>query len=408
MNNYINVYEELKYLLNSLENFNKKKIPLCAAETYVSPFVKNILSSEFEGKYCMGNKNYDENEDFIGSNYIHKLFELLSYECRVLFGAEYSDARTLTGMNCNAVVISSLLKRGSHILLTTHEQGGHSSIPILLSLSGITFDEMPYDYAKYTIDYNKLNVLLSEKKYDALYFAQSDLLQAVDLSKIHENNMLIILDATQTLGMIASKVHPNPLSIKDNLVLIGGTHKTLPGPTCGLILTNNSDYINALDKSIGPKILRNVQPNNIAALLLSLLEQEKFGKDYQEKTMENANYLGKELEKCGYTVAKINQNRYTETHQLFLLTSEDEMNTIYNNARNFGITLNKKVKPLFGGFGIRIGVQEITRYGWDKKQLRQLANLLSEIKKPIPNDSVIVKLINYLNCFKNNNYSFLS
>lgn len=30
---------------------NKNCIPLCAAETYISEFVKQPLNSEFEGKY---------------------------------------------------------------------------------------------------------------------------------------------------------------------------------------------------------------------------------------------------------------------------------------------------------------------------------------------------------------------
>lgn len=398
------VYNEYLKLTKEYSEFNKRKIPLCAAETYVSDFVKSGLTSEFEGKYCMGNKNYDENNDFIGSHYIHSLFDLISKECKKLFGAKYADARTLSGMNCMAVTINSIFKRGMKVLLTTSEQGGHASIPILLGLNDISYDEIPYDYQKKDIDYEKLNQVLEDHNYDGIIFAQSDLLNSVDLDKVKNDNIPIIYDATQTFGMIAAGVHKNPLCSKNNVILIGGTHKTLPGPTSGLVLTNNDQYIDKLDISISPKILRNVQPNNIASLLLSLIEIEHIGYEYESKIIKNANFLGSELEKRGLKIVKISNNYYSNTHQLFLVCeNEEQMNLIYNNAKKFDITINKKIKKLFDGYGIRIGVQEITRYGWTNKDLQILADIIYELTKN-NFDLLVNKKIQYLYNKKTNKY----
>ena len=41
---YINLYKKMKYN-------DRNCIPLCAAETYISEFVKQPLNSAFEGKY---------------------------------------------------------------------------------------------------------------------------------------------------------------------------------------------------------------------------------------------------------------------------------------------------------------------------------------------------------------------
>ena len=401
-----NIYHKYLRLLEEYKKFNKYKIPLCAAETVISDFVRTGLSSEFEGKYCMGNRNYNENDDFIGSKYIHQLFTLVTLQCKKLFNAKYADARTLSGMNCMAVVISSILKRGMKVLLTTSEQGGHSSIPILLGLNGIIFDEIPYDYLNKDIDYNQLNDILKQRKYDALIFAQSDLLIPVDVDKIIDISTPIIYDATQTFGMIASKIHKNPLNNKKNILLIGGTHKTLPGPTSGLILTNNDEFIKKLDISIGPQILRNVQPNNIASVLLSLIEIEQIGYEYESKIVENANFLGNELVKKGLNISKNINNNYSDTHQLFIICeNENQMNLIYNNARQYGITLNKKIKKLFDGFGIRLGVQEITRYGWTDDDLIVLAEIIYQLTLPNPSPSIINK-INYFSNHKINKYVF--
>ena len=66
-------YNELKQLYKKFEKFNEEKVPLCAAETYISDFVRQGLSSDFEGKYIQGYKNRIIEKDNIGSNYIYEL-----------------------------------------------------------------------------------------------------------------------------------------------------------------------------------------------------------------------------------------------------------------------------------------------------------------------------------------------
>ena len=401
------VYEKYLDLLRELNEFNKDKIPLCAAETYSSDFVKSALSSDFEGKYCMQHLNYVPENDFIGSEYVHRLYDLLTEQCRRTFNSRYADARTLSGMNCIAIVINSLIPSGSKVLLTTGAQGGHPSVPLLLRLAGIDYDEVPYDYQKSDIDYDALNSLLSAGKDSALIIAQSDVLIPADVSKINPGETLIVYDATQTFGMIAARIHKNPLEFQENLILIGGTHKTLPGPTCGLILLNNENIIRRIDDLVSPSYLRNVQPNNIAAVLLALLEQEKFGFEYQKKTVENANILGKNLEKLGFNVKKINEKEYTRTHQIFILTTKEEKELIVRNANRFGITLNGKEKKLFNGNGIRFGLQEVTRYGWDKEDMDLVSELIAEIAKGSPDTEFIKAAKMVLSRKKQSVYSFL-
>lgn len=401
------IYNEYLNLIQELKEFNKDKIPLCAAETYSSEFVKSALSSEFEGKYCMQHLNYVPENDFIGSEYVHRLYDLLTEQCKLTFNSQYADARTLSGMNCISIVINCLIPKGSKVLLTTGAQGGHPSVPLLLNLAGIDYDEVPYDYDESDIDYVSLNNLMLDEKYSALIIAQSDVLNPADASRIAHCGKLIVYDATQTFGMIAAHIHKNPLDYHDNLILIGGTHKTLPGPTCGLILLNNEEIIRKIDNLISPSYLRNAQPNNIAALLLALLEQEKFGFEYQKKTVENANILGEKLEKLGFNVKKIGENEYTRTHQIFILTTQEKKELIVKNANRFGITLNGKEKKLFDGFGIRFGLQEVTRYGWNKDDMVLVSELISEIAKETPDAVFIKEAKRVLSKKKQSVYSFL-
>ena len=381
------IFKEYQHLCKELNKFEANKIPLCAAETYISDFTKQALISNFEGKYSFIETN--GKNSFIGGTYVYKLNELLKKECQLLFHANYSNADTITGINRFTVCAMSLLKNTDSVLITTPDQGGHASIPVILDKLGIHYDAIPYDYSNYQIDYIKLNSKIKSEAYNFLIFCQSDIINPPDMSKISlPESMGVIYDGTQTLGLIASKIIKNPLEIVQNIVLIGGTHKTLPAPACGLIMTNCSSYQQQLKKNITPNYLRNTQPNHIAALLLSLLEQEEYGANYQKLTVKIANQLGKELVDLGFNVASLKNNQYTYTHQLFILMSQLDADEFYQTAEKYNITLNKKHKRLFSNDGIRIGTQQIARYNWNIGNIKTLAQLLKAIK--IQNEEAIL------------------
>lgn len=91
------VLEEYNQLCRELNEFEKNKIPLCAAETYISDFSKQALISNFEGKYSFVDTN--GNNAFVGGTYVFRLNELLKKECQLLFNAKYTNADTVTGIN---------------------------------------------------------------------------------------------------------------------------------------------------------------------------------------------------------------------------------------------------------------------------------------------------------------------
>lgn len=386
MNKILNEYNQLCREFNQYEN---NVIPLCAAENYVSDFCMKPLISNFEGKYSFTGSS--GNNSFIGGEYVERLNNLLKRQCKIMFGANYTNTETLTGINCFTVCAMSLLSAADMVLVTTPEQGGHASIPVILDAIGIRYDPVPYDYLNYQIDYTKLNELCQSQKYSYIIFCQSDVISPPNLEQINmPENMGIIYDSTQTLGLIATGVTTNPLSISDNVILIGGSHKTLPAPSCGIIMTNNEIYAKKLQKHITPDYLRNTQPNHSAALLLSLIEQEECGYEYQKLIVDSANMLGSELSHLGFNLAKLNRTSFTFTHQLFLLMSEEETDTFYMTAKHYNITLNKKHKKLFNYDGIRLGTQQIARYNWSNSEIKILAQLLYSVK--IQNETEIKRL----------------
>lgn len=70
------------------------------------------------------------------------------------------------------------------------------------------------------IDYDKLNYILAhDDTISFLFFCQFDAIQSPELKLIKlPPRVGIIYDATQTLGLIAGKVLPNPLIVCDNMI----------------------------------------------------------------------------------------------------------------------------------------------------------------------------------------------
>lgn len=395
--------ERLKSLYEEYKSFDSEKIPLCAAENYVSSFAKQGLISHYEGKYVSGYIHRNRDKDFIGSDYLEKLLLFADELARELFHAKYNDFRTLTGMNTVALIIMSMLKRGTKILITNPESGGHGSLPKLCDNYGIRYEPIPFDYVNMRVNYEKLNNLLEmDQEISYLFFCQSDIIEPPLLNQIKlPRTVGIIYDATQTLGLIAGGLLANPLKMQENVVLIGGTHKTFPGVTCGYVATNNDSIIKKLNQNISPNFLRNVQVNNITSVCLSMIEMLQFGEQYAQNIVHIANLLGTALTRKGVYVKKTSDGKFSQTHQLFIGAGKNSVDDTYANFRRYGISLNKRNTEYIHGF--RIGVQEIARYGFEE-HIEQLAELLRLVLEEPQKEFEILTLKSYLAKFKTDKY----
>ena len=390
---YDDSVQELANLAESFVSYYNLTLPLCAAENVISPFVKLPLSMGFQERYIVGNTySYTEEDNFIGSTYLLPFYQMIGEKCKQIFSAKYTDARTLTGMNCLMMVLTALSESGDNILILGSEAGGHSSVKPIAKRLGLNVDEVPFDYEEMDVDYNKLNQMIEENNIQYVLLAPSDLIKAPNVEKINTLKTTLLYDASQVLGLMGAGLIDNPLKKVDNMVMFGGTHKTFPGPASGLILTNNDNLHNKLERTINPIYIRHTQMHQKVSLLFALIEFEVFGRQYQERIIALSNALAKELSDLGFDVGR-NEGRWTDTHQVFIYTDKDTMNRIYNNGLRLGITLNKKQKSLFRGYGIRLGTQEIARYGWPIEEMKKVAEVLKELSANELSDDKVRKLL---------------
>lgn len=390
--------DELTSLSEDFHRFQRKTIPLCAAENVISEFVKAPLAKDYQERYIMGSAyDFTMEDNFIGAQFLLPYLKMIDRLGRELFHAKYTDARTLTGMNAANMLITALSKPGDNIMILGKEWGGHASMRPTFERLGLNVYNASYSLESYDFNYEQMNAEIREKNIKFVNIAPSDLISPHNFKLINApDDCILLFDYSQLLGLIAAGLLENPLDYLHNSILYGGTHKTMPGPAHGIIMTNSDEIYSRIDKEINPKYLRNIQTHQVISLLHCLIEMKYFGRAYQTNTVRQGNLLGQALEEFGVTVVKHN-GAYTMTHQLFLEMPKEDMEIMYANAFAEGVTLNTKKKPLFhGGFGIRLGLQELARYDWADSEIRKVAEVLALIRNKDYSTSRVAALIDSL------------
>ncbi len=375
-------YDKFSNIYEPILHFENKSLPLCAAETSLSDFVRYPLMASVQEKYILGSIiNYTE-QNFIGSRSLFEIYGLLNELCKELFHCTYADGRTLTGVNTISTLLMSLFEIGDTIYITSPEYGGHSSMPKICQRLGIHVIEMPYDINNMDFYYDEINKNISEKNIKGILVCLSDMLFQPNLSLIDfTEDTVLIYDATQVLGLIATKKLTNFLdsfSQDTPFILAGSTHKTLPGPTNGIIMTNSKKLMDKIDKKINPDYLRNIQMHQILSLIFCLQEFSVFGTEYMNAVVDSSNVLAKLLSNKEFDV--ISQNGiFSNTHQIFIHLPVEITHAFYLECQLYDVTLNERYRKIYKNSGIRLGVQQIARYGWGVSELEIISDILENI-----------------------------
>lgn len=398
-------YTKYQKTIEDFEKYRKTVLPLCAAENVISEFSKMPLSYGLQERYILGGfLNYDEDNNMVGSKKLLPFYEIVSEQCSKLFGAYYTDCRSLSGMNALQNILLSLVKQNDNILILSPESGGHAALPNILDRLNINYIEAPFDYDISDYDYDGVNSILEEHDINFVLFAPTDIIFLPIFNKLHlPSNTVLIFDASQVLAYYINNIIENPLYMNNKVILMGGTHKTIPGVSKALIMTNDEELAYKIDETINPLYLRNTHMQNVASLILTLIEMEFFSEKYCTNMTKNSNYLGKKLDELGLQVIN-RQGIYSQTHQLFLHMSRSERDSFFCRANQLGVSLNKKDKRLFKGSGIRLGLQEVTRYGWGVEEMDIIAEILFLLYKNQMKD--VTTLLEKLNINREIQYTF--
>ena len=172
-------------------------------------------------------------------------------------------------------------------------------------------------------------------------------------------------------------------------LVTGSTHKTFFGTQRGIIAGNydKDDYKYGLWETIEtrafPGSVSNHHLGTMLGLLMASYEMNYFKDEYQKNVIDNAKYFAKCLADAGLDVAGDPAISYTETHQVVVRVGYGSGPEVANRLEANNIIINYQATPEEEGFtasgAIRIGVAEMTRFGFGDKEFAETAGLMADV-----------------------------
>ncbi len=377
--------QKILSLLKKHNDWRKNCINLIASENVMSDFCEKLYVSDLMHRYAEGLpfKRY-----YQGLKYIDQIESLTEDVFKKHFKANFVDLRPISGTLANMAVFSALTKKGDKILTLGIDGGSHVSHeePGAAGILGLKVFHIEFKNSSIDLEKSKKQILKIKPKFIVLGGSVILFPQPIkELKKIcQKTNTKIIYDAAHVFGLITAGFFQNPL--KEGVdIITSSTHKTFPGPQGGIILGNiEKDLQKKIQAKVFPGVLSNHHLHRLPALYFALMEMKKFGKQYVSQIIKNAQALAKQLDKFGFDVLE-KEKGFTKSHQVLLNVEKfGGGNLIATKLENANIILNKNIIPEDkidpqNPKGLRIGVQEMTRFGMKEKEMKIIAGFMKEI-----------------------------
>jgi glycine/serine hydroxymethyltransferase len=170
----------------------------------------------------------------------------------------------------------------------------------------------------------------------------------------------------------------------------GSTHKTFWGPQRGIIAAKLPE--GAPFRKLWTEIVARVFPGSTSnhhlgtqlAMLAATIEMNAFKSDYQAQVLSNARAFARACAVQGIPVEGGEAEGYTHTHQVILRVSAfGDAKEIASRLEANNIITNYQALPgdetFYHPSGIRMGVQEMTRFGMKEPDFEGLARLIAGV-----------------------------
>lgn len=364
-----------------------RTLNLIASENVLSRRARALLPSDFNHRYAEGHPGA---RYYQGTQYIDEIESRAAAAMKDLFGSRQAEVRTISGTNANDVVWSSLVIPGAPVVVNALPAGGHISHQLMGGLGKFTRTILHWPRTEdgFRIDVSRAKDLLLKEKPRLVLFGRSLILFKEPVSELapvaRDLGATVVYDGAHVLGLIAGRRFQDPLS-EGAQVLLGSTHKTFPGPQRGVILGNLDEEIwKKIDKTAFPGSLSNHHLMTLPPLLVTIYEFLAFGRDYARQVVANAKHLAKALHRRGLQVAGADLG-YTETHQVAVDVARHGGGApVSERLKDNDIIVNRNQLPhdppkkVGNPSGLRLGVQEMTRWGMKEPEMEEIARLMGE------------------------------
>jgi glycine hydroxymethyltransferase len=353
----------------------------------MSPAAREVINSDLHNRYAEGlpGKRY-----YQGNIYVDQIETICEDLAREVFACRFADVRSTSGTVANMAVLMALTKTRDKMTTVALSDGGHISHAKIgaTGMRGIRTFNYPFDEKNMNIDIQGAKRLIREVKPKVALFGQSVFLFPTPLDEMKdvfsEVGCSTWYDAAHVLGLIAGRRFQDPL--REGIdVISGSTHKTLPGPQHGMILSDltKQGLETSLRRGVFPGVTSNHHLHSVAALAVTLAETREFGEAYADQVIRNAKALGQGLFERGMDVL-CEHLGFTESHTIVVDVEQFQGGAkVAKILEAANIILNKNLLPWDSDpvrpCGIRIGSQELTRLGMKEKEMAEVAELVARV-----------------------------
>ena len=386
----MNILQDLKEsdpiisnLINSEKNRQENHLELIASENFASMAVMQAQGSVLTNKYAEGlpQKRY-----YGGCEFVDEIEELAIERAKQLFDAEWANVQPHSGAQANAAVFLSLLNPGETILGMDLSHGGHLTHGSPVNMSGKWFNAVHYGVEKETnrLNFNNIRDIALKTKPKLIICGYSAYPRTIDFESFRriadEVGAFLMADIAHIAGLVASKLHPNPIPYCD--VVTTTTHKTLRGPRGGLILCKDKEFGKKFDKSVFPGTQGGPLEHIIAAKAVAFGEalHPNFI-NYSKQVITNAKILSSTLIKRGIDVVSGGTDNHIVLLDLRSIKMTGKVADLLVSEVN--ITANKNTVPFdpespFVTSGLRLGTAALTTRGFNDEAFIEVGEIIAD------------------------------
>lgn len=390
-------YNRVFELLEAHQKWFANSLPLIASENIPSPAVREAILSDFGNRYAEG---WPGERVYAGCKYIDQVEQICIDLAKQLFRVEFADVRPISGVCANLVAYTTFTTPGDTILALAIPAGGHISMGkkefggTAGAVRGLNVEYFPFDTEEMNIDIDatekKIQKLAEEGKKPTLAMLGGSVLPFPHPVKqltntLDEHETKICFDAAHVAGLVAGGQFQDPLHEGAD-AMTASSHKTLPGPQGGLILSK-PEHSEKIKKATFPGNVSNHHLHHLAGKAIMFAEMLAFGKEYASQIVKNSQALAAALHERGFQVLG-EKKGFTRSHLLVAdITKFGDGKTIEKKLEDANIILNRNLLPydikagrhFEAPGGIRAGVSEVTRLGMKESEMDHIADLMTRI-----------------------------
>lgn len=365
---------------------------MIASENYTFPSVMEAVGSILTNKYAEG---YPSKRYYSGCEFVDEIENLAIERAKKLFGCKFANVQPHAGSQANTAVYSALLKPYDKILGMDLSHGGHLTHGAKVSITGQMYQSFFYGVElDGRINYDKLAETAKIVKPQIIVCGFSAYTRELDFAKFREIadsvGALLMGDIAHVAGLVVAGEYPNPFPYCD--VVTTTTHKTLRGPRGGIILCNDEEIAQKINKSVFPGSQGGPLMHIIAGKAVGFGENLKpEWKTYAKQVKSNIKAMAEVLVNRGFELV----SGGTDNHLILMsfLNRDFSGKDADNALSNAGITVNKNTVPgetrsPFVTSGVRIGSPALTARGMKEQEFIWIAGKIADILEDINNTNL--------------------